>query len=472
MLLPTRRLAHDLSLLVLGLWLGCTPAWADPPPSFAQPDPLARAIFKELIETNTTRATTPAAEAMAARLVKAGVPGADIAVLGPTPEKKNLVARLRGHGTRRPLLLLAHLDVVEARKEDWSQEYDPFHLTEDAGYFYGRGTSDDKAMAAMWTTIVCRLAERKTPLDRDVILALTADEEGGHNNGVDWLLGHHRPLLDAAFALNEGGGGDLKHDRYVFNEIQASEKIYQTFSLEVTNRGGHSSLPREDNAIYQLADALERLHRFNFRPRLSPVTRGYLREMAVLEPPSTAADMRRVAAGQLDLRAVARLSRNSFYNSLLHTTCVATRLEAGHADNALPQKARATINCRLLPEDAPADVLRTLERVIDDEAVVVRPLAEALSAPESPLSDEIVRPIERLTHELWPTAKVVPSMSMGASDGLYLRRAGIPTYGTGPFGDMDDIRAHGKDERLRVRDFDEGLVFLDRLVRALAATGG
>jgi acetylornithine deacetylase/succinyl-diaminopimelate desuccinylase-like protein len=329
-----------------------------------------REIYQELIEINTTDTaagdTTRAAKAMAARLRTAGFPEADVRVLVPSgnAKKGNLVARLRSPNARRkPLLLLAHIDVVEARKEDWSDGLDPFKLTEREGYFYGRGTSDDKAMAAIFVANLIRYKQEKITFDRDLIIALTADEEGGDFNGVEYLIKNHRELVDAELGINEGGGGRHRKGVKLFNGLQASEKVYQSFMLEAKNKGGHSSLPVKENAIYQLAGALDRLAKFDFPVNLNEVTRGYFTRMSSIETGQTAADMKTVAANPADAEAVRRLSVSPYYNALLRTTCVATRLEAGHADNALPQTARATVNCRILPQETAADTLRTLERV-------------------------------------------------------------------------------------------------------------
>lgn len=435
---------------------------------------LAREIFAELIAINTVNThgnTTEAAEQMAARLRAAGFAAEDVWVSGPHPRKGNLVARLRGTGRRPPLLLLAHLDVVDAKPEDWS--VDPFRLLERDGYFYGRGATDDKAMAAIWVANLIRYRQQGFMPDRDLIVALTADEEGGPHNGVIWLIEHHRDLIDAEYALNEGGGGQIRRGRRVAHRVQASEKVYQSFLLELTNRGGHSSIPRPDNAIYQLTAALTRLAGFQFPVELNEVTRAFFGQMARIERGRTAEDMRAILRDRPDRNAAARLARTPYYNALLRTTCVATRLDAGHAENALPQTARAVVNCRILPTDEPSEIRRTLERVLADPAITVTPMNEPTPSPPSPLHPEVMGPIEQITEAMWPGVPVVPVMSTGATDGLYLRNAGIPTYGvSGLFGDVDDVRAHGRDERIAVEAFFDGLEFLDRLVRALAGGAG
>ncbi len=433
---------------------------------------LARDIFQELIEINTAHSsgnTTQAAEAMVARLKAAGLPAEDVQVLGPEARHGNLVAKLRGTGSRRPLLLLAHLDVVEARREDWS--FDPFKFLERDGYFYGRGTSDDKAMAAIWVANLIRYQQEGFKPDRDIVVALTADEEsGGDFNGVKWLLENHRDLIDAEYCLNEGGGGVLKNGKHLLNEVQMSEKVSRSFRLEVKNRGGHGSLPRRDNAIYQLAEGLVRLAKFDFPVKLNEVTRAFFERMSTLEMGEIARDMKAIARTPPDPSAGLRLCVSPYYNAMMRTTCVATQLEAGHAMNALPQMARAIVNCRMLPGESPDEVQQTLVKVLADDAIVVSPLNEPKLSPPSLLQPEILQPIERITSEMWPGVPVVPTMSTGATDGVYLRQAGIPTYGvSGLFEDIDDVRWHGKDERIGVNEFYEGQEFLYRLVKALSS---
>jgi acetylornithine deacetylase/succinyl-diaminopimelate desuccinylase-like protein len=434
---------------------------------------LARDIFKELIEINTTDSsgdTTQAAEAMATRLKAAGFAPADVQVLGPNPRKGNLVARLRGTGAREPILLLAHLDVVEARREDWS--FDPFKFTEQDGYYYGRGTNDIKSGDALLVANLVRMKREGFTPNRDIIVALTADEEGGNFNGVSWLLNNHRDMIQAAYCLNtDGGGGELKKGKHMLNELQTSEKVYLSFSLEVQNRGGHSSLPEKDNAIYHLAEGLARLAKFDFPVELNETTRTYFQRMSRIESGQTARDMTAIAGNAADPGAAERLAASPYYNALMRTTCVATQLNAGHAENALPQRARAIVNCRLLPEDSPADVQRTLVKVLADEKIVVATLGKPQTAPLSRLVPEVVAPVDRITEEIWPGVPVVPIMSTGATDGAKLRVAGIPTYGvSGLFDDIDDVRAHGKDERMGVQHFFDGLEFMYRLVKALSSS--
>ena len=459
--------------LAIALCCALTVSAAVPPPDDATRS-LAHDIYRQLVEINTTESSgncTAAAEAMAARLKAAGYPDADVKVLIPegAPRKGNLVARLHGSTPvekgGKPILLLAHLDVVEAMRDDWS--LDPFVFTEKDGYYYGRGTSDDKAMAAIWIANLIRYRKEGWTPKRDLIVALTADEETGITNGVAWLLAQHRDLIDAAFALNEGGGGRLKDGKRLYNGVGASEKVYVSFQLTARNKGGHSSVPRKDNAIYELAAALGRLERFVFPVKLNEVTRGYLDRMSSIEEGATAADMK--AAAHDDAAATARLSDLPVYNAILRTTCVATRLEGGHADNALPQLARATINCRVLPGESPDDVRESIVKVIEDPAVEVTWVDKAKPSVPSPLSPDVLAPIEQLTREYWDVP-VIPTMASGASDGLYLRNAGIPTYGvSGLFSEVGDNRAHGRDERVAVGSFYDSLQFLYTLVKRMAS---
>ena len=428
-------------------------------------------IYRELVEINTTDSVgdnTRAAEAMAARLRAAGFPAADVQVLAPHPRKGNLVARLRGTGTQKPLLLLAHIDVVEARREDWS--FDPFTLLEKDGYFYGRGTSDDKAMAAIFVDTFIRLKREGFTPTRDLILALTADEELGASsryNGVRWLLANHRPLIEAGMVINEGGGGELRGGRHLVNRLQTSEKVPLSYRLEVTSAGGHSSRPTKDNAIYQLAEGLGRLARFEFPVRVNDATRLYFERTATLHTGRLADDMRAVAQPTPDPAALARLSADTVYNALLRTTCVATRLEGGHANNALPQMARAVVNCRILPDHPAEDVQRTLAQVVGGAPITVTPMGEPFNSPPSPLDADLLARVERLTTEMWPGTLVIPSMGTGATDSRWLRAAGIPSYGvSGLF--LGESRAHGRDERIGVKDLYAGRQFLHRLIKELA----
>lgn len=435
---------------------------------------LGREIYKELIETDTTHSTgdtTKAAELLAHRFRAAGFPEADIHVIGPGATNKNLIVHYRGSGEKSPIVLLAHLDVVEAKREDWS--LDPFKLTEKDGYFYGRGTSDDKDGATTLSSALLRLHGENFKPNRDLILALTSGEEGGEGvyNGVEWLLKNQRELVNGSICLNADAGGlQKKGPKQLLYAVQGAEKVYQSFRLEIKGPGGHSSRPTKDNTIYHLAEALVRLSKYEFPIKLSEITRSYFEKMSEIETGQTAADMKGVLKSPLDENALKNLKASPFYNALLHTTAVATMLEAGHAENALPQTARAIVNCRIMPGESPDDVLKTLNRVVDDPQISIMPLQPAKPSPPSPLTPEVMNAIQEAKEKLWPGLPIVPVMETGATDGLYFRQLGIPTYGiTGTAEDLDDVRMHGKDERMGVKDFYNGLEFEYQLIKAIAS---
>jgi acetylornithine deacetylase/succinyl-diaminopimelate desuccinylase-like protein len=434
---------------------------------------LAHDIYKQFVEIQsgyTTGSTTPVAEAAAARLKEAGFPDADIFLGGASPKKFNLVARYHGTGAQKPLLLLAHTDVVEAKREDWS--IDPFVFNEKEGYFYGRGTGDDKAQAAVWIATLIRMKREGFKPDRDIIVALTADEEGGGPyNGVDWLVKQHRDLIDADFALNEGGWGEEEKGKKISNDLQVSEKYVINFSFSVTNKGGHSSMPVPDNAIYHLAGALERLSKFGFPMRTDDVTAAYFAEMAKIEKGPIAADLAQVAKGsQAAMERVAVAS--AAWNSTLRTTCVATMLSGGHALNALPQLATASVNCRVLPEDSPDYVLKTLNTEVADPEVKITSTRSNEGGVPSPLRPDVMKAVKSASEREFPGVPVVPILVTGATDGRMLRQAGIPTYGVqGFFFDRNDIRFHGRDERMKIDAFYQGQEFLYDLVKTLSTSG-
>jgi acetylornithine deacetylase/succinyl-diaminopimelate desuccinylase-like protein len=431
---------------------------------------LAREIYKELIETNTsftTGQTTPAAEAVARRLKAAGFPAADIQVLGASPKKMNVVVRYRGTGGKKPLLLLAHLDVVEALRSDWS--VDPFVLTEKDGFFYGRGTCDDKAQAAIWVANLIQYRKEGFKPNRDLIVALTADEEGGGPfNGVEYLLRNHRDLIEAEFCLNEGGWGEMRGGRKILNAIQVSEKTGQSFRFEVKNPGGHSSMPVAENAIYRLAASLDKLSKYKFPITLNDTTRAYFAKLGDIEKGTAAADLKATAKG--DMAAAERIAAQSApWNATLRTTCVATMLDGGHAQNALPQTAGALVNCRLLPGQTAEEVQQKLKQVIGDPQVTISTASSFGGGPPSPMRDDVLTTAAQITESMWPGVPAVPIMVMGGTDGSYLRKAGIPTYGImGLFMEANDIRFHGRDERIGVKEFYEAQTFLYRLVKGLS----
>ena len=437
---------------------------------------LSRDIFKQLVEINTTDSvgsTTIAASAMAKRLLDAGFPPSDVQVLGPNERKGNMVARIHGTGARKPLLFICHLDVVEARREDWS--IDPFQFLEKDGYFYGRGTGDVKDGDAFLVTTFLRLKQEHFEPDRDLILALTADEEGGASNGVAWLIKNHRDLIDAEYVINpDAGDFELDNGKHLLVGIQASEKLYQDFDLKVSSPGGHSSLPTSENAIYQLAAGLTRLEKYQFPFELNEVTREYFRREASIVGGQTGADMQAILQTPPDPEALARLSAIPYYNARIRTTCVPTRLDGGHANNALPGMARANVNCRILPGHSPDEIETTLVKVLADSHIVVTHAPGLASSgipnPPSPLRPDLMAALSKVAGEMWPGIPIVPVMDAGASDGAISRAAGLPTYGLpGLFMDVDDDRSHGRDERVRVASFYDGVDFYYRLVKALSS---
>ncbi len=446
---------------------------------------VGRAVLKELIETNTTASagsTTKAAQLVAARFLAAGVPASDIAVVGPDEAHKSLVVRLRGNDRlRKPILLLAHLDVVEADRKDWTME--PFKLNEVDGFYYGRGTQDVKGGATTFITSLLRMrAERFTP-SRDLILALTAGEEGscgadppyekncGMPNGVAWLLAHRRELIDAEYCINvDGGGVDSEKGKPVVMNLQAAEKVYFDARLTVTNKGGHSSLPRPDNAINALARALAKIEAYTFPVEFNEITRAYMQRSAPLRGGQLGADLKAASAGTGDPAAITRLSADPWFNAQMRTTCVVTMLSGGHAPNALPQMATANVNCRRLPGLKSDSLVRLLTTIIGDTNVVLTVTSDSPQSPPSPLRPDVEAAVRGAADAIAPNLPLVPNMETGATDGLLLRNAGTPTYGVSGIAiDTDDIRAHGRDERVNIAAFDRGQEFMYRLLRALTA---
>jgi acetylornithine deacetylase/succinyl-diaminopimelate desuccinylase-like protein len=463
-------------LLTVGLAASAS-AWPSsntplPPPADQQ---LARDMLKSLVEINTTHAhgSTEAAKAIQGWLLSAGFAAGDVILIAPPdlPAKGNLVVRYRGKHSADPVLFLGHLDVVEAKPEDWS--VDPFKLTQVDGWFYGRGTIDMKDGDAALVESLIRLKREKFVPERDVIVAFTADEEaGGDANGPAFLLKEHRALIDAALAVNlDGGGGATKHGERQFFEVGTSEKTYVTFTLETTSPGGHGSLPGPDNAIYRLAAGLGRLEAFKFPVMLTATTRSSFDKLAALESEPTASDMRAVAEPQPDLAAAARLSQNVRLNAQLRTTCVATLISGGHAENALPQRARATIQCRMLPGDSADNVQSLLVANLADPAIRVTLDAPPIVSPESPPTAQVMKKAAILAHSMWPNVAVIPTMATGFSDDRQTRNAGIPSYDiSGVWGDVDENRAHGRDERIGIQAFDESVEFTYRLLKVMSST--
>lgn len=442
----------------------------------------AHELFKELIEINTTESAgsvTAAAEAMARRLREAGFPDSNIRILGPNDRKKNLVVRLRGSGKHKPVLLIGHLDVVEARRDDWTT--DPFQFVEKDGRFYGRGTQDMKNGDAIMTATLIRLKKEGFKPSRDIILALTADEESGDSNGPQWLLKNHRDLVDAQFVINHDGNSITSdHGKALYFEMDGTEKVYADYLLTATNPGGHSSLPVPDNAIYHITAALDRLSHYEFPFELNSVTRAYYERMATIETGQRSADMKAILQTPPDPQAVERLSRDAIDHSLMRTTCVATRLQGGHANNALPQRATANVNCRIFPGHSPEEIRHVLMEVFADPALevqsydergnVVDRASDRRGYPPPPLIPEVMKPLDTLVAQMWPGLKVIPAMSAGASDGVYTSAAGLPTYTiAGVAIDKDNIRAHGQDENISVESFDKGNEFFYRYMKLITA---
>jgi acetylornithine deacetylase/succinyl-diaminopimelate desuccinylase-like protein len=475
MLMPCRSplspVAATLAALAASLY--CAASAAVPPPTEGDPA-LARDILRELIEIRSTHAngTTGAAKAILARLTGAGLAPADAQLLIPAefPQSGNVVARLRGRGAGKPVLFICHLDVVEANAEDWTR--DPFRLTEDGGYLYGRGTIDMKGQDAAVLASLIRLKREGYVPDRDIIVAFTADEEaGGDNNGVAWLVAHHRDLIDAEFVINpDGGEAGMKNGRRLYVGVETSEKIFLSFRAEVTDKGGHSSRPTQANPIYRLAAALDRLSRYQFPIHLTDTTKLYFDRRAALEQGQVKADMLGAAGSPPDALALGRLSEAVETNILLRTTCVATQIDGGHAESALPQRARATLQCRVIPGESWESIRDQLATVLADPTIQLTVLTPAQPSPESPLSPAILSTVERVAHSLWPEVIVLPQMAAGASDSSYTREAGLPSYGIdGMFDDLDDARSHGRDERIGVRAFADEIQFTYRLMRQLSA---
>lgn len=434
-----------------------------------------REVYRELVEIDsspTTGSCTKVVRAAEKRLGSAGFTGEDLQVVIPEnkPDDGNIVARIRAPGAKKKgVLLLAHIDVVDAKRADWERE--PFKLFEENGYFYGRGAEDDKAMAAVFLDLMLRLkAERGFEPKRDLILALTCGEETSNRvNGADYLLKNRRDLIDAAFALNEGAGGLLSADgqKHLVLEVQAGEKIHQVYSLEVTNPGGHSSRPVHDNAIYRLSRAMGKVDELAFPIELTPVMREYFRITGPTLGDEIGAAMSAVAKNPDDTAALSTLTNDPEYNAQLRTTCVATQLDAGHAPNALPQRATAILSCRVMQGTTPEQVKETLEKTVGDDEVKVTIVRRREGSKPPELTDEVMKPIRAAAAKLWPGVPVAPFMTAGATDGRFMMAAGIPTYGvSGMFSVPGENNAHGLNEKIRVKSLYEGREFLETIVRA------
>jgi acetylornithine deacetylase/succinyl-diaminopimelate desuccinylase-like protein len=460
---PVKHIAS--SLIAASALIGASAQAADPA--------LAREILRELIDTRSTHdvGTTELARKVQARLLAAGFDPADAKLLIPAdhPRAGNVVVRLHGSGKGKPVLYLCHLDVVAANPQDWTR--DPFHLTEDNGWLYGRGTIDMKGQDAAVLAALLRLKSEHFTPERDIIVAFTADEEsGGERNGVDWLLTEHRDLVNAGLVINpDGGEAGMKAGRRLYIGVQTSEKISMAFEAEVTDKGGHSSRPTADNPIYRLSEGLARLSKFRFPMHLTETTRQYFERRAAIETGSIKADMLAAAKTPPDPAAIERLSAEVETNILLRTTCTATQIDGGHAQNALPQRARATLQCRIIPGESQDSVRDTLARVLADPTIKISVITPATPSPESPLSGNILATVEKVAHQLWTDVVILPQMGAGASDSKYTRVVGIPSYGIdGMFDDLDDGRAHGRDERIGVAAFGQEVDFTYRLMREVS----
>jgi len=435
-----------------------------------------RALFKELIETNTTLSAgdcTLAARKIAAHLKTAGYPDADLHIFTAPghPKEGGLVAVLHGSDAKaKAILLLGHLDVVEAKRADWTR--DPFKLIEENGYFFARGASDMKSLVAAWVDTMIRLKEEGFKAPRSIKMALTCGEETSTAfNGASWLATHERALIDAEFALNEGGGGRLdEKGKPLIMTVQAAEKFPQNYTLEVTNPGGHSSRPMPNNAIYHLAAGLTKISAYQFPFQANDITKGYFGKMASKVDNKAVADAM-TAFSKGDMKAASTLAANPSYNAVLHTTCIPTLLSAGHANNALPQRADANINCRIFPGTTPQQVRDKLQELVADPEIKVTLADKRSEVPKGPqpLTPKVFKPVEELTAKMWPGTPVVPAMSAGATDGAFLTPAGIPTYGvSGIFGDPDGNGAHGLNERSRVKSVYDGRDFLYQVIKIYA----
>lgn len=457
------------------LALATTAHAADPKPSPLPPaadQQLAHDILAQLVAINTVHdhGTLPAAQAIQARLKAAGFPDSDVTLLTipEHPTQAQLIVRLRAKAPKaKPVLWIAHLDVVEARPEDWTVP--PFVMTEKDGWWYGRGTQDMKSEDAAILAALIRLRRDGFVPERDLILAFTSDEESGDANGVEWLLKTHRDLIDAGLAINpDAGGGSFSHGKRLAYGVQTSEKVYVTFQAQATDKGGHSSIPEPNNPIYRLAEALGRISAYHFPVAMTDTTRAWFAANAARATGQEAADMLAVAKPAGDLAAAERLSATPHLAARLRTTCVATELAGGHAENALPQRATASIQCRMIPTDTQAGVKAQLEQVIADPKVTLTPISPANPAPDSPVDPALFARFRKLAQAEWPGVEITPHMDLGASDSIYTRAVGIPSYGlSAVWSDIDDNRAHGRDERISAASYYEGVEFAYRVMRDL-----
>lgn len=453
------------------LLLGAAPANLPPPDN----GKIARDIFRDIVAVHSVHAagTKGVADIIAKYLRDNGFAADDVKIVPETgfPHQVNVVARIHGKGKGKPILWICHMDVVEALARDWTLP--PFQLTEKDGYFYGRGTSDMKDEDAAAAAALIRLKKEGFVPDRDIVVAFTADEEVGlEQDGPAFLLREHRDLVDAGLVINpDGDSGEIVKGNRLDFVVETSQKTYVTYHLEVTNRGGHSSEPRPDNAIYQLAQGLVRLSKFQFPYKTNATTRLYFQRRALLEEGAVRADMLAISKSpRIDAKAAARLARNTEINAILHSTCVATMLKAGVQENALPARAEAVVQCRIMPDETVDGVKAVLTKVLGDPGIGISVPDQVVSAPESPPTKALLGSVEKVVHSMWPGVPVIPAMAAGASDSIFTRNAGIPSYGvSGGWADVSDVRAHGRDERRKVDAFYESVEFTYRLMKELGS---
>jgi acetylornithine deacetylase/succinyl-diaminopimelate desuccinylase-like protein len=467
------RTLHRAGLLAVSLLAGGAATklapGALPPPQYRE---LGRDILAELVGIDSThaRGSMVAAHAIAKRALIAGFPAADIHILAPAdhPTKGSVVIRLHGAGHGKPLLFIGHLDVVEVDPQAWHS--DPFRVVERDGYFYGRGTEDMKGDDAVLLTALIRLKDENFVPDRDIILAFTADEEaGGDANGVQFLFAKHRDLVDSDLVLNvDDSGGRIRDGKRVYIGVETSEKLYATYELSTENRGGHSSLPRPDNAIYQMTAALQKLAAFQFPVHTTATTRAYFAALGKLRGGADGADMQAVAADPPDQAAAARLSRDPEWNALLRTTCVATMMQGGQGESALPNRAHATIQCRLMPGETPEQTFATLTHIIADPGVKITTDGPIDPSPETPPTPEILALYKQAADRVWPDSVIIPEMAAGASDSVYARLAGLPSYLSSTIF-IEDSRAHARDERILTQAYDEALEYGYQMLKVMSA---
>jgi acetylornithine deacetylase/succinyl-diaminopimelate desuccinylase-like protein len=472
----SKRLAQLCVALLATTFIAAAPPPGPMPP--ADNEKLAHDILRDIIQVHSVHdvGTKGVADILVRYLKAGGFTDSEITVLPEEkyPNQVNVVVRLKGKGPGKPILWNGHIDVVEAKASDWTVP--PFQFLEKDGYFYGRGTSDMKDEDAAMAASLIRLKKEGYIPDRDIIVAFTADEEvGNEQDGMWYLVREHKPLVDAEYAMNpDGGSGEYENGKRLDFGVETGEKTYVTFTITTSNKGGHSSEPRPDNAIYELADGLVKLAHYQFPFKTNASTRLYFKAMSAHETGQTAADMLSVAKdGPIDQAAATRLAKDTSMNSILHSTCVATMLSGGHQENALAGSATATVQCRIMPDETMAQTQATLEKVVADPAIKFANIGIVSSAPETVPNPAVMAKVTDVVHSMWPGVTVEPVMDAGASDSIFTRNAGIPSYGVGGgWNDINDLRMHGRDERHEINDFYSSVEFTYRLMKALSGAGG